>query len=208
MKALEYECEKKEAYILRNHKVTNITKTENGFEVTAGEEKIQTTNLFNCAGLFAIDVRKMLGKTDLENQYVRGTYFKTYQKYFKESLLYPVPQKNLKGLGVHTTFDQDTLRFGPDTEDIQEVSYQLSEKNLEKMKAEIPKVFKGIELEKVSPDYCGIRPKILHNGKLHTDFWIQADKETEIPGYHELCGIESPGLTSAPAIAKYLVDTL
>lgn len=208
VKALEYECEKKEAYILRNHKVTSITKTENGFEVSAGEEKIQTTHLFNCAGLFAIDVRKMLGKTDLENQYVRGTYFKTYQKYFKDSLLYPVPQKNLKGLGVHTTFDQDTLRFGPDTEDIQEVSYQLSTQNLEKMKSEIPKVFKGIELEKVSPDYCGIRPKILHNGKLHTDFWIQTDKETEIPGYHELCGIESPGLTSAPAIAKHLVDTL
>ena len=125
----------------------------------------------------------MLGMTDLENQYVRGTYFKTYQKYFKDSLLYPVPQKNLKGTGVHTTFDQDTLRFGPDAEDIEDVSYRLSEQNLEKMKAEIPKVFKGIELEKNSPDYYWDSSKILANGRLHTDFWIKPTKRrnSELP---------------------------
>ena len=208
IKALEYECEKKEAYILRNHKVTNISVQENGFEVIAGEEKIQTSKVFNCAGLYAIDIRKMLGLKNLENQYVRGTYFKTYQKYFKDSLLYPVPKENLKGLGVHTTFDQDTLRFGPDTEDIQTIDYQLNENNLAKMKAEIPSVFKGIVLKKITPDYCGIRPKILLNGKLYSDFWIQTDQETKIDGYFEFCGIESPGLTSAPAIAKQIVSTL
>lgn len=208
VKALEYECEKLEAHILRQHKVTQVATINDGFELRAGNETIQTTHLFNCAGLFAIEIRKMLGLKDLENQYVRGTYFKTYQEFFKDSLLYPVPQKNLKGLGVHTTFDQDTLRFGPDTEDIEQVNYQLSDENLAKMKAEIPTVFKGIELEKVTPDYCGIRPKILHNGELHTDFWIQTDSETKIPGYHELCGIESPGLTASPAIARYIVDAI
>jgi L-2-hydroxyglutarate oxidase LhgO len=208
IKALEYECEKKEAYILRNHKVTEITIQQNGFEVIAGEERIQTSMLFNCAGLHAVDIRKKLGLRNLENQYVRGTYFKTYQKYFKDSLLYPIPKANLKGLGVHTTFDQDTLRFGPDTEDISSIDYQLNERNLAKMKAEIPNVFKGIDLQKVTPDYCGIRPKILLDGTLYTDFWIQTDKETKIAGYFEFCGIESPGLTSAPAIAKHIVSTL
>lgn len=210
IKALEYECAKKEVYILKNNKVGSIRQTPNsGFLLTSTHEEVQTKHLINCAGLESIAIRKMLGLSELEHYYVRGTYFKTYQKYFTKALLYPMPHADLKGLGVHTTFDIDnTLRFGPDTEDIEQIDYQINPMNIQKMRAEIPTVFKQIQLDKLQEDYCGIRPKIKFNGQLYPDFWIKGFGETAIDGYAELCGIESPGLTAAPAIADYISMTV
>ena len=62
-------------------------------------------------------------------------------------------------------------------------------------------LFKGIEEDKLSLDYAGIRAKIKYKGEEYTDFWIKND---QLEGYIELCGMDSPGLTSAPAVAKYV----
>ena len=43
---------------------------------------------------------------------------------------------------------------------------------------------------------------------IYDDFWIKGPKDLGIPGYFELCGIESPGLTAAPAISKFLVSKI
>ena len=64
----------------------------------------------------------------------------------------------------------------------------------------IHKTFKGIDRDDLSLDYAGIRAKIKGND----DFLIQSP----LNGYIECLGIESPGLTASPAIAKYVVENL
>jgi L-2-hydroxyglutarate oxidase LhgO len=46
----------------------------------------------------------------------------------------------------------------------------------------------------------GIRPKLQGRGESFRDFVISED----LPGFVNLVGIESPGLTAAPAIAKFV----
>jgi len=46
----------------------------------------------------------------------------------------------------------------------------------------------------------GIRPKLQGPGESFRDFVISED----LPGFINLVGIESPGLTAAPAIARHV----
>ncbi len=213
IKALEKDLFKKNIPLMLGHQVTEISRSENGFILTAKTKEesfeIRCNKLFNMAGLQAVELRKKLGLNDLELKMVKGNYLKASQNIYKEKLIYPVPEEGLKGLGVHTSFDlEGVVRFGPNTEDISTVDYKTDSKLTQKMYAEIKKIFKGIDPEKLSPDYSGIRPKIIENGELYQDFWIKSPQDLGIEGYFEACGIESPGFTAAPAIAKKIIKLL
>ena len=54
------------------------------------------------------------------------------------------------------------------------------------------------------PGYAGIRPKLQAAGEQPKDFVIQGEETHGIPGLVNLFGIESPGLSSALAIANYV----
>lgn len=207
LKNIETYLYNKDVPLMLNNEVKSIEKLENhpkgaNFKIITEHEEVETRFVINAAGPFAIDLRKSLGLKDLENYWVKGNYLKLSGDYYTESLIYPVPLKNLKGLGVHTSFDFDGIvRFGPNTEEVNEISYYVSEGVKEEMLPAINSLFKGIEPDKLSLDYAGIRAKIKHKGKEYTDFWIKND---QLEGYIELCGMDSPGLTSAPAVAKYV----
>jgi L-2-hydroxyglutarate oxidase LhgO len=96
------------------------------------------------------------------------------------------------------------VRFGPDTEDVTSLDYSLDSSIIDQMFPAIQKVFKGIERKDLSLDYSGIRSKIKKEKELYTDFWI----ESPIKNYWECLGIESPGFTSSPAIAKHIVSQI
>lgn len=187
--------------------VDKVQRETQGFLIETPNFNVQTNRLINCAGLWAPTIRKQLGLYDIESVYVKGHYLRSSQKIDYQTLLYPTPLKDLKGLGVHSTIDMDgNVKFGPDTVDVSEINYRMEIETLEAMKKQIGKRFKNIDLDRLGPDYCGIRSKINHNGSLHKDFWIKGSVELGIPGYAEACGIESPGVTSAPEIAKRLRD--
>lgn len=199
MKNIRYFLESKDVITLMETKIHTITKDNqnDGFHLFYGEEKIWAQNVVNAAGLFGIDLRKQLDLFDLENYWVKGNYLKTTQKKICDYLIYPTPEKNLKGLGVHLTLDmQDQMKFGPNTEDVTEINYQVNEAVVPSMVEEIKKIFKAVDTSKLSIDYAGIRPKIKLNGNLHKDFWIKSP----IKNYHEFLGIESPGATAAPGM--------
>ena len=136
-------------------------------------------------------------------------------------LVYPVPNKDLSGLGIHATVDLDgSVKFGPDVEwlspsmrDYDPSFYNPPLEHIEMLK---PKFQAAIEnyLPELSSfgalayDYSGVRPKLTHpdaggsdfNGG--SDFWIQQDSA----GFYNLFGIESPGVTSSLAIAEKVVQ--
>ena len=207
MRALELSLPEYDAHLIKKCKVLNINHVNDKFHLETTQEEITCSYLINAGGLFSIENRLKLNLTDLTNYYVKGNYIKTTHSFFKNSLIYPVPLPQLKGLGIHSLIDTDgILRFGPNTEDVQEIDYNISNDVIEKMLPAIKTQFFNIDEQKISLDYCGIRPKIIKDDKLYSDFWIKGHEEINIENYIELCGIESPGLTAAPAIAEYIVN--
>jgi D-amino-acid oxidase len=59
-------------------------------------------------------------------------------------------------------------------------------------------------IHRIYPGYSGNRPKVYYQGELQTDFVIQKQEKGRV----HLLGIESPGLTAAPAIAEYVVKMI
>jgi L-2-hydroxyglutarate oxidase LhgO len=206
IKTLSYECEKSGVMIQKGQEIINLSKSASGhYEYMVGKDVFKTEVLFNCAGLGGVNLRKMLGLIDVENFFVKGHYFTSPQKINSESLLYPIPEKNLHGLGVHSTYDFDgKLKFGPDSMTTLKLDYSFNSDRLEIMKGAVKKIFPNIDISLLKPDYCGIRPKIKVNDSLYTDFWIKKP----LPDYIEFLGIESPGLTAAPAIANMALSLL
>lgn len=202
IKNIEKELYKKECPVLLNDEVKKISFLgPQKYRVETDREEIQCKVLILAAGPFNVGLRKQLGLKELEDDWTKGHYLKYQAPFFNESLIYPLPLKNLKGLGVHTSFDIDGMvRFGPNAVDTNSIDYSMDEGVLETMSKAISEVFKGVKHEKLSLDYAGVRSKIKYNGEPFNDFWIKSDEK----GLIELCGVDSPGLTSSPAIAKFV----
>ena len=200
---------KKEVPLLKDHFISQLKKTADGFSFYTGSDEIQCSILVNAAGLWAPQVRSQLGLTNLTSHFVKGNYLRYQSPIDTKHLLYPIPPQDLQGLGVHLTFNhQNEFRFGPDTEVVDDVDYALSNNIHSKMRPSIDRLFKNIDHSKITEDYCGIRPKIKSKGTLYSDFWIGNQQVHGIKNYYEFCGIESPGLTSAPALARWVVDQI
>jgi L-2-hydroxyglutarate oxidase LhgO len=203
IKKLANEFENLGGMIAKNCIVLNLSR-EHQFRVETNQFEIKTDVVINAGGFYGPAIREKLCLKGLSSALVKGNYISTSQKIGHPHLFYPVPPKDLKGLGVHSTLDlEGKIKFGPNTEDVSSIDYSDSGVALSAMKPEITNTFVGIDETRLYWDYAGIRSKLINTetGKLETDFWIKSP----ISGYIECLGIESPGLTSAPAIAKKIV---
>lgn len=204
---LKYNLESRGVHVFFSHEATSIRKNNEHFLIEFSKFEVKTEKLFNCAGLGAISIREKLALNEMENYLVRGHYLSTSQKLDYPTLFYPIPPDDLKGLGVHSTIDLDRkVKFGPSTEEALFIDYTPPKDSLIEMKELVSYYFKNIEIEKLYWDYAGCRSKIRfkNDQKLHTDFWIKSP----LKNYVECLGIESPGVTASPAIAKYMLHLI
>ena len=65
-----------------------------------------------------------------------------------------------------------------------------------------------IDRANLLPDDTGIRPKLQGPNDGFKDFYIQEETKNGFPSFVNLIGMESPGLTASPAIAKYVKNLL
>jgi L-2-hydroxyglutarate oxidase LhgO len=136
--------------------------------------------------------------------------------------------KNNIGLGIHATLDlTGRVRFGPDSRylDKEEILcltnsqnghdrhlestlnlYKVDEERKEAFGNAIRKYLPGFDAEALNPDMSGIRPKVQGPGDPVMDFIIRDEESCGYPGFINLIGIESPGLTACLAIAKHIDD--
>lgn len=213
MDFFEAQMVENEADISLGTTVTAITKLPDGYQIQCssdGEEiSITTDVLINSAGLSAPLVSNMLlpQSRHIKPYYAKGNYFAYTASRPKVSrLIYPCPS-DFGGLGVHLTIDLGgRIKFGPDTEWVENPDdVQVSAKNLEFVKPAIRR-YLDIDDGALVPDYAGIRPKIIPDGHDFQDFVIR--EEEKYPGFINLLSIESPGLTSSMAIARYVEELL
>jgi L-2-hydroxyglutarate oxidase LhgO len=139
--------------------------------------------------------------------YCRGHYFSYQTKAPFSHLIYPVPNKNTTGLGIHATLDlAGQVRFGPDVEFIDTLNYSCDENRKADFIDAIQLYYPNIDPSKLVPSYCGIRPKLTGPNEAAADFIIQTNEQHSIVGLINLFGIESPGLTASLAIADNICD--
>ncbi len=125
-----------------------------------------------------------------------------------DRLVYPLPAG--PGLGVHATLDLcGRIRFGPDAhyldadpEGSERMPYEVDAGKAESFARAVRRYLPGLRTEWLSPDYAGIRARRAAPGEPFADFVVAECSEHGLPGLVNLVGIESPGLTAAPAIAR------
>jgi len=138
-------------------------------------------------------------------------------------LVYPVPTPDLSGLGVHATISPngDAVKFGPDTTWLPPatpasalgdfMNPEGSEEKKQLFVNAIANYYPEIIDLDIVPDQVGIRPKLWHPdvpslaGSARNDFAIETNY-ANAPRWIDCFGIESPGLTSAMAIAEHVHD--
>jgi len=196
--------------------VTAIEKRPNGFRLSTQCQDSPYTfdagQVINCAGLSAQQVAGCIdnypGDEIPAQKLVKGSYFNLKGKSPFSHLVYPLPEKNLKGLGVHVTLDMaGQARFGPDAETVTDIDYAVYQNRESLFRAAIATYYPGISTREIHPGYSGIRPKLAGDGGV-ADFVIRDGADHGYEGLVQLFGIESPGLTASLAIADAVLSCL
>lgn len=173
-------------------------------QIEEHEEILHARTVINSAGLSAPSLaHSILGfpKEKIpQGYYCKGNYFTLNCPARFNHLIYPVP--NSAGLGVHLTLDlAGCARFGPDTEWVDELNYDVDINRANSFYEAIRRYWPHLPNHSLAPGYVGIRPKITGPNEKAGDFTIQTESEHGVSGWVNLFGIESPGITASLAIA-------
>ncbi len=168
---------------------------------------IEARTVVNAAGLRAQELaRAIMGVPSSAipaTYYAIGHYYRMSGRAPFHHLIYPVPEDG--GLGIHLTLDMGgQAKFGPDVRWIDTIDYRFDDSRRDEFAASIRRYFPGLEFDRLSPDYTGIRPKLVGPGMPPADFRIDDASVHGVAGLINLFGIESPGLTSSLAIAEHV----
>lgn len=194
--------------------VTGIKQVQDGYVVSmnsGGEEfDIEAGLVINSAGLYSDQVAEMVGINADEAGYrihwSKGEYFSLTGKPPALMLVYPPPPQDAVSLGIHSVPDlTGRLRFGPNAFYVDQINYAF-ESEKEPFWRDIVKYFPAVKLDDLHPDMTGIRSKLQGPGDPVRDFVIKHEEDRDLPGFINLIGIESPGLTSSPAIAEMVSE--
>lgn len=169
-------------------------------------EEFASSVVVNTAGLGAPAIARMLGLEPEPMHPCKGSYFAYSGAHRVTHLVYPIPAQGLTGLGVHATIDlAGRLRFGPDVEYISSTGdFTVDGRKLAAFQGAARRLFPGIDAARLAPDQAGIRPKLQGPGDAEVrDFSIRDEADRGFPGFIDLQGIESPGLTASLAIGEH-----
>lgn len=187
------------------HDVSSIQRNGLGFTVTTGNDRSFNAGiLINAAGLLSDRICHMLGIKEYKIYPCRGEYLILDKRLEGRLsvLVYPAPRHGSSGLGIHLTNTVDgNILIGPSNEYIDDRDdYASTAAVMEQLKKEGHELLPGLSTSDFIRSFSGIRPKQTSPEEGgYKDFIIESRKD--IPGFINLVGIESPGLTCAPAIA-------
>jgi len=184
--------------------VTDIEVLEDSsFLIKTPKGSIRTKYVINAAGLFADEISKMAGAEEYTITPRKGEYLifdKQFGNMVKKSI-FPTPTKISKGILVCPTVDGNVF-IGPNSNNIEDKNdTSVNVAGIEEIIAGGKKLVPNLPLKNVITSFAGLRAVSNTN-----DFIIEASKKAK--GFINVGGIQSPGLTSAPAIALMVKDIL
>lgn len=214
MLALQGEAEAHGALFVFHAKVAGGRAARDGVEIEVGGAepmRLHCRLLVNSAGLHAPALARSIAGMPSQlvprEYYAKGNYFTLAGRSPFSRLIYPVPVPG--GLGVHLTIDLGgQARFGPDVEWVETLDYTVDPRRADGFYDAVRRYWPDLKDGALQPGYSGIRPKIVPKGAPGQDFVVQGPRAHSVAGLVNLLGIESPGLTSAIALAEHVRDVV
>ncbi|MBI2871688.1 MAG: NAD(P)/FAD-dependent oxidoreductase [Chloroflexi bacterium] len=192
------------ADVLLQAEVTAISGKEGSFRITTRRGAIGSKLVINSAGLYSDHVARLAGVRRYKVYPCRGEYFiiDSAKGGLIKHMVYPVPPKGGPGLGVHLTPTIDgNILIGPSAEYVRRKDDVATTRAVaRKLLKEAQEILPAISPRDVIAAYAGIRAKTTPSSVGGFGEFI-IEEVPECPGMLHLVGIESPGLTAAPAIA-------
>lgn len=189
-------------------RVSDISQKKGSFGISTSKGKFTANYVVNCAGLHCDDIAGMVGIEKHKVYPSMGEYLildKAYSHLINH-LVYPVPENRSGGLGIHLTPTlEGNILLGPSARymDDREDTGTTGEKR-DKLLSDARVFLPALKREWVIHSYAGVRCKLVGpRSRKPGDFIIEEDKD--VPGFINLMGIESPGLSASPAIAELIV---
>jgi L-2-hydroxyglutarate oxidase LhgO len=215
--ALQGEFEDRGGALALNSPALRGEVLKDGIEIETGGDspaRIKARTVINAAGHHALRVSRLIGGgpqyAGLNMHWVKGSYFIASGRAAFARLIYPMHNQATQGLHLAIDLGGRT-RLGPDAEWLADgagppFDYGVDPARAEHFYREVRRYWPGLKDGALTPDYSGVRPKIVARGELSADFLIDGPNRHGVPGLVNLIGIESPGLTSSLAIGEMIAD--
>ncbi len=182
--------------------VNGVEKTDDHFVLHTNQGPIEAKIVINAAGLYADRVSAMIGEDNFTITPRQGQYvlLDKDQSFMTDTVIFQAPENGSKGVLVTPTVHHNIL-VGPNSDYIDEKGdVATTSEVISRIMEAGRKSIDAINTRKVIRSFAGNRA----TSSKH-DFSIG---ETAVKGFVNVAGIESPGLTSAPAIAVHVADIL
>ncbi len=207
------ECARRNgARVLLEAPVGSVESRSGSFRLGTPRGVFAARWVINSAGLFADEVARLAGITDYRIFPYRGEYLITDKEpgFHLRLPLYPVPPKDDPGLGIHITPTMEgNVILGPSAEAVDDKMDTASTRPVaERLKDEAGRLMPELGRALFIHSYAGIRPKLLDPGGREKFLDFVIEESGLRPGWVNILGIESPGLTAAPAIAEMVAGMI
>ena len=182
--------------------VKSIKKEDNAFLITTNKGDFFSRYVVNASGVNSDTVSQMAEPKHFTIIPENGEYYildKTEIDLIK-TVVFPCPSKLGKGVLVSPTVHGNII-VGPDKKDITRDDFSTTAAGLEYVRENALRTVPSINFRTSIRNFSGIRAN-----SDYKDFITGESKHT--PGFFNIAGIKSPGLTSAPAIAKEITKLL
>lgn len=183
--------------------VTGISKNENHFSIQTSKGTISANTIVNAAGMYSDEINNMLSADKLTIQPRRGEYClldKTEGAMVKHTI-FQLPNKMGKGVLITPTVDGNLLLGPTSTDQSSKADVSTSVDGLNDVLTQAGSVLKQLPTYKIITSFSGLR------SWLATDEFV-IEESSDISGLINLCGIDSPGLSAAPAIGVEVAQML
>lgn len=178
-----------------NQEVTDIEKIDGGYRVITNKGYFDTKIIINAAGVYADRIHNMIAEPTYKIKARRGQYFvmdKTQGELVNRTI-FQCPTELGKGSLVTPTVHGNLL-LGPDAQDMDDKEdLATTSEELDYVREHVVKSVEGLQFRETIRNFAGLRAESDRG-----DFIIEEAKDA--PGFIDVGGIKSPGLTSAPAI--------
>lgn len=184
-----------------NSKVTNIEKISEGYKVTLNNKEVVSGKIIiNASGLEGAFLNNLISMTKREINPVKGEYclFDKVAGAMINKTLFQVPNKLSKGVLVTPTAEGNLL-VGPNA--VEGRTLETSREGIDEILDKSKKSLEELPVARILNTFSGIRPKTKEG-----DFIIE--EVADAKNFINVIGIDSPGLTAAPAIGVYVVNMI